>query len=71
MIAPRRQTDSDTARAGWRLRRARQIVASAFFEKHPQLAGNAPPIPAWQAWLFVGWVVITTVVYFGTMLGLL
>ena len=53
-----------------RLRRARRIVASTFFARDPQPADTAPPISAWRAWLFAGWVVLVTSAYFARMLGL-
>jgi len=68
MIAPLGPMDPETTRT--RLRLARRIVAAAFFPHDADPAENAPPIPAWRAWLFTAWVVLVTGLYFATMLGL-
>jgi len=70
MIAPLGRMDPETTRTRRRLRLARRLVASAFFPYDADPTGNAPPIPAWRAWLFTAWVVIVTGLYFATMLGL-
>lgn len=71
MIAPLEQMDSETTQTRRRLRLARRLVASTFFQHDPDPGENAPPIPAWRAWLFTAWVTIVTAIYFATMLGLL
>jgi hypothetical protein len=53
-----------------RLRRARRIVASTFFARHPHPADTARPISAPRAWLFAAWVALVTGAYFARMLGL-
>ena len=70
MIAPLRETESETSEGRRRLRRARQKIASALFEERPQRADHTPPVPAWQAWLFVAWVVVAGAAYAASMLGL-
>jgi len=71
MIAPLGQGNTDTAESRRRLSRARRLVAFTLFQCHSQPSENVPPIPAWRAWVFAGWVVIATGVYFATMLGVL
>ena len=71
MIAPLGQGNTETVELRGRLSRARRLVASTFFQHHSEPSENAPPIPAWRAWIFAGWVVIVTGVYFATMLGVL
>ena len=70
MIAPLKQIDVETTRTRRRLQLARHVVASAFYPHAAEPADRAPPVRAWQAWLFAGWVVIVAGVYFATMLGL-
>ena len=70
MIAPLRQTDSETTEVRRRLHRARRVIASTFLEEPLHPADKAPRIPAWQAWLFTGWVLIAAGAYLASMLGL-
>ena len=70
MIAPLRRASTETIELRGRLRRARRVVASAFFNRDRKPPENAPPISAWRAWLFAGWVVIVTGAYFAATLGL-
>lgn len=69
MIAPLGQGNTDTVESRRRLSRARRLVAFTFFQYHSQRGENVPPIPAWRAWIFAGWVVMVTGWYFATMLG--
>lgn len=69
MIAPLSQAGPKTARRRRRLRRAHRLVASTFFERPLERTRDVPPIPAWKAWAFAGWVVIVTTIYLATMLG--
>jgi hypothetical protein len=67
MIAPlQTETERSPAESG-RFAVARAAVAAI-------LLGNteapAPPIAAWKAWLFVGWVAFVTVAYGLLMSGL-
>lgn len=71
MIAPLEQTDADRAETRRRLRLARRFVASTFLDRRPEPGESGPPIAAWKAWAFAGWVVAVAVVYFATMLGLM
>jgi nitroreductase len=71
MIAPLGQTERETVQTRRHLWRARRLVASMFLEHEPAPRDNAPPVAAWQAWVFAGWVVLVTGVYFATMVGLL
>ncbi len=70
MIAPIRLDDPETTDSRRRMRLARRLIAATLLPERP--AGGTPgrPIPAWQAWLFVGWVVVATTVYFARMVGL-
>jgi len=68
MIAPLRQIDPEMTRRRRRLRHAYRVVASTFLPESSQPADNPPPVSAWRAWVFAGWVAIVTVVYFVTML---
>ncbi len=70
MIAPIRLEDPETTENRRRMRLARRLIAATLLpERH---AGGAPgrPIPAWQAWLFVGWVVLAATAYVARMAGL-
>ncbi len=70
MIAPIRQSDPETVEVRRRMKRARRVVASTLFSAPAPAQAPAPPIPAWQAWLFAGWVVVVAVAYCTSMLGL-
>jgi hypothetical protein len=67
MIAPLRLPDAETVETRRRLRRAHQLVASTLLPEPPP---PAPSVPAWQAWMVAGWVVVAAVCYFASMLGL-
>ena len=71
MIAPLDQMERKTSELHRHLRRARRLVASTFFSRKPAPTDDAPPVPAWQAWLFAAWAVFVTALYFATMLGFL
>ena len=71
MIAPLDQMDAETVETRRRLKQARRLVASTLFKHRAEPTVPASPISAWSAWLFAGWVVIVTGIYFATMLGLL
>ena len=66
MIAPIRETEAP--RRSPAIRRAYRLVAGRLL-KRGAVPDDAPPVPAWKAWLFVGWVVVVTTVYFAYMLG--
>lgn len=68
MIAPIRQSDPDSSAARQRMRRARQVVASTLLQTRRKPVVQAPPIAAWQGWLFAAWVLVVVVAYFGSML---
>ena len=70
MIVPVRPPDPETSETRRRLRRARQLVAATFF-KGRRSADTAPSIPSWRAWVFTGWLILVTAVYFAEMAGLL
>ncbi len=65
MIAPIKETDEPRTSQG--LQRAHRLVAATFLKKGPA-ARNAPPVPAWQAWLFTAWVATVLVAFAGHML---
>ena len=71
MIAPLHQIDPETAKTRRRLREAYRVVTSAFLPRRTRPTDNGPPISAWRAWLFAGWVIVVTTAYFASMLGLL
>jgi len=71
MIATPRQISPEAVETRRRLHRARHVVASTFFRHDSESMERVPPISAWRAWLFAGWVVLVTAVYLATMLGLL
>lgn len=70
MIAPFREVDTEIAESPGRSSGVRQIVAAMLERKRPP-EDTPPPMPAWRAWMFAGWVVVVTAVYFATMMGLL
>ncbi|NQT12267.1 MAG: hypothetical protein HQ582_05940 [Planctomycetes bacterium] len=69
MIAPLDQASSKAARRRGRLHRAHRLVASTLFERHVDSSRDVPPIAAWRAWAFTGWVLVVTGIYLATMLG--
>ncbi len=68
MIAPLDQASSEATRRRGRLHRAHRLVASTLFERPATENPDVPPIPAWKAWAFSGWVAIVTGIYLATML---
>jgi hypothetical protein len=69
LIAPLRSTDPEPTEAGWQLRRARRLVLAVLLKYAPERAEEGPPVSAWRAWLFAGWVAAVTGIYFAVMLG--
>ena len=69
MIAPIQQTDDPPRSHG--MLRAHRLVASTLLKEPRYPADDAPPVPAWRAWLFTAWVVVATAVYAAYMIGLL
>jgi len=69
MIAPIRPPDPETVYKHRRLRHAYRMIASTFLPDETQAGENPAPVSARRAWLFTGWVVVVTVVYFMIMLG--
>jgi hypothetical protein len=70
MIAPIRLEDPETSENRRRLRLARQLVAATLLPEPHACGGPARPIPTWQAWLFVGWIVVATAAYVARMAGI-
>ena len=68
MIAPlQTEAERSLAESGrWAI--ARAAVADILLR---DTQSPAPPIAAWKAWLFVGWVAFVTVVYALLMSGLI
>lgn len=66
MIAPVRPPETGACRVGRRWRQARGFVAATLLNQ-PQ-APTGPPIAAWKAWAFVGWLVLVTAVFGVSML---
>lgn len=69
MIAPIRQTDPETNQVRRQLQKARQAVASTLLRTCRTRTAPAPPIPAWQAWLFTAWMLLVMGAYFASMFG--
>ncbi len=68
MIAPSRLSEEAPPPNG--LQSARRMVAAALLEQNAQSAPDVPRIPAWQAWLFVGWVITVGTAYCAHLAGL-
>jgi hypothetical protein len=68
MIAPSRLTEEVPPESG--LQSARQMVAAVLFEHQTPRARNVPRLPAWRAWLFVGWILLVAGVYCAHLVGL-
>ena len=51
------------------MRRARRMVASTLLQEERELRGPGSRVPGWKAWLFAGWVIVVTAVYFTYMFG--
>ena len=69
MIAPLRPPEPEVVYKHRRLRHAYRMIASTFLPEQVYSGDNPPPVSARRAWLFAGWVVIVTAVYFVIMLG--
>lgn len=69
MIAPIQRTKDPPGSP--EMRRAHRLVASTLLKKQRYPADDAPPVPAWRAWLFTAWVVTATAAYLAYMVGLL
>jgi hypothetical protein len=68
MIAPRKEAPPSSPREH-RLRRARRLVAALVGPfSSPERA--AQPIPAWQSWFLVGWMLLVTGAYLSMLAGL-
>lgn len=68
MIAPLQTEAEPASEASSRFAAARAAVAAILLR---DAQAPAPPIAAWRAWLFVGWVGLVTVVYALVMSGLI
>jgi len=60
MIAPLREIEPQPAEVRRRFRQARRLIAATLLGPSGEPAGQAPPVPAWQAWLLAAWVVTVT-----------
>ena len=69
MIAPIQQPEACCRSA--EMRRAHRLVASSLLTERSYPADGVPPVRRWKAWLFTGWVVVVTGVYFAYMIGVL
>lgn len=70
MIAPLRDEESPSVATPSRpLRRARRIVATALLPESDSVDGGPARIPAWQAWLLVGWMAATAAAYLAWVVG--
>ncbi len=68
MIAPRKEAPVASPREH-RLRRARRLVA-ALVGPFGSRERSARPIPAWQSWLLVAWMIGVTGAYLSMLAGL-
>ncbi|MFH1264837.1 MAG: hypothetical protein ABIK89_03875 [Planctomycetota bacterium] len=69
MIAPLGRSNPKAVGRRRRMHGAHRLVVSTLLEQGSKPIENAPPVAAWRAWTFAGWVVIVTGVYLATMLG--
>jgi len=69
MIAPIQQTEDPPRQPG--MRRVHHLVAATFLKRQQRPSDNAPPVPAWKAWLFAAWVIVATAAYSAYMIGIL
>lgn len=67
MIAPIRLDPEDNPQE-LALREARRAVAS-LLPRTGASAETTPQIPAWQAWLLVGWMAVTALAFLSIMAG--
>lgn len=70
MIAPIRLEDPRTTENRRRMRLARRLIAATLLPAPHEGGLPGRPIPAWQGWLFVGWVVLAATAYVARMVGL-
>jgi hypothetical protein len=68
MIAPIKDLDPKTTGQRGRLKEAYRTIAATFLPGDHHATDDPPPIGRVRAWLFAGWVVIVTGVYFVVML---
>lgn len=70
MIAPLRDEETGgIAAASRQLRRARRVVARTLLLEAGGREPVARPVPAWQAWLLVTWMMVTAGIYVAMLLG--
>ncbi len=69
MIAPLRPVETAPPETETQLRRARRLVARTLLGATADPHDRPPPVAAWVAWLFAGWVVLVAVLYFLAMAG--
>jgi hypothetical protein len=67
MIAPIREYEPEAEQKSALSESARQAAASLLGDP---CADRAPAIPAWQAWLLVTWMVVTSIAYVAITLGI-
>jgi len=67
MIAPLRAPEAEPSEGRAALRQARRLVATTLFPERTASVG--PRMSAWQAWLFLAWIVFTTGAFGLAMLG--
>lgn len=69
MIAPLRPPLATTSEKSRPLHEAHQVVAASLLAPLPSPQVEAPPVPAWRAWIFVVWIVGVVSVYAAAMVG--
>jgi hypothetical protein len=70
MIAPLREMPSNETENKPRLSEAARAAVSALLMRPDSAEDAAPPVPAWQAWLLVAWLVAASSAYVAITLGL-
>ena len=68
MIAPVRETTQDDVQGESRLSESARTAAALLLPRRPT-DDAAPAVPAWQAWLLVAWLIVTSIAYVAITLG--
>ena len=68
MIAPIKQVETKARGRRGRLKDAYRSIAATFLPADRGATDDPPPVSPVRAWLFAGWVVIVTGIYFVMML---
>jgi hypothetical protein len=60
----------ETARPS-RLRHVHRLLAATLLPTRSEGADSAPPVDAWKAWLFIGWLAVVSLGSIGYAVGTL